>query len=67
MQPKPTIRRELATAHRYGKDIARGPWVYCAYLDGKLVGVAATAAEARRMHGKAWWKAVTDRHKRGGG
>jgi hypothetical protein len=55
MQLKPTIRRELATAHRYGKDIARGPYVYCCYDGDRLVAVAATAGEARKLY-----KAVRD-------
>ncbi|HSZ03070.1 MAG TPA: hypothetical protein VK788_26475 [Terriglobales bacterium] len=54
MQVKPTVRRELATAHRYGPDIARGPYVYVAYDGDKLIAVAATAGEARKLYSKAW-------------
>jgi hypothetical protein len=66
MQVKPIVRRELATRHRYGPDIARGPYVYVAYdadpdTGGKLVAVAATAGEARKLYSKAW----TARHMAG--
>jgi hypothetical protein len=54
MQPKPMIRRELATAHRYGQDIARGPFVYCAYDGNRLVCVCATAGEAKRRYREAY-------------
>jgi hypothetical protein len=54
MKVKPTVRRELATRHRYGPDIARGPYVYVAYDGDKLVAVAATAGEARKLYSKAW-------------
>jgi hypothetical protein len=52
MQPKPDVRRELATAHRYGPDIARGPYVYVAYDRDKLIVIAATAGEARKLYRK---------------
>lgn len=53
MQWKPTVRRELATRHRYGQDIARGPYVYVAYDADRLVAVAATAGEARKLYREA--------------
>jgi hypothetical protein len=53
MQPKPKIVKEPAANHRYGKDIARHGYVYAAYSpDGKLVAIAATAKEARRLYDK---------------
>jgi hypothetical protein len=48
MEPNPTIRKQLADSVPYGKDIARGPWVYVAYDGDRRVAVAATAREARR-------------------
>jgi len=54
MQVKPTIRKERADLHRYGKDVSRrGNYVFAAYSpDGKLVAIAATAKEARRLYDK---------------
>jgi hypothetical protein len=54
MKGTPKIVKEPAANHRYGLDIARGPYVYVAYDGDKLVAVAATAGEARRLYAKAW-------------
>ena len=54
MQWKPTIRKELASVHKYGSDIARGPYVFVAYDRGKPIVIAATAGEARKLYSKVW-------------
>jgi hypothetical protein len=54
MQLKPTIRKQRADSVRYGPNIARGPYVYCAYDADKLIAVGATVDEARRNYRRAW-------------
>ena len=69
MQMKPTIRKQPASSVRYGDAIAtRGNSVWCAYSDGELICVAATAKEAcrkylriRQEHDAAQWTSVHDR------
>jgi len=49
--PEGAIRKQPASSVPFGEDIARhGGSVWVAYLDGQVVGVAATAGEARRMY-----------------
>jgi hypothetical protein len=56
MQLKPIIRKVRPHEVRYGPDIARGPWVWCAFDADKLVCVGATAREARRKYHAIWHK-----------
>jgi len=53
MQLKPTIRKEPASQHRYGPDMARHGSVFAAYDGERLVCYAGTAGEARRLYRKA--------------
>jgi len=67
MRWTPKIVKEPAVNHRYGKDISRrADYVYAAYSpDGKLVAVAATAKEARRIYRdplRSWEKDPKERN-----
>ncbi len=53
MQWKPTVRKEPAASHRYGKYIARHGYVYAAYDGAKLVAMASTAGEVRKLYREA--------------
>lgn len=44
------VSKVLPESVPYGNDIARGPYVWAVYRDQKLLGVYATAKEARRKH-----------------
>jgi hypothetical protein len=58
--PDGAIRKQLASTVPYGENIARrGGSVWVAYVGEQVVGVAATADEARRMYRAA--KAAEDR------
>jgi len=53
MQVKPTLLKRPANTVRYGEQIARHGYVWCAYSDDVLIAVAATVGEARRLYREA--------------
>ena len=54
MMLMPTIRKQRADSVPYGPDIARGPYVYCAYDGEVLIAVGATVDEAKRKYRRVW-------------
>ena len=55
LSESPTFKKVPADSVRYGESIStRGGCIWCAYSDGKLVVVAATAKEFRRRYKQLW-------------